>query len=104
LIAAKQVVFFKFLRQFPNVEFRFDVIDVIGCVAGAILTPGYQQAEKVKPAPGTLSAEKVVETTVDTIKIMGKNGGYIVAPTHAIPGDVPAENIDALIRLFQNQP
>ena len=35
--------------------------------------------------------------------IMGKGGGFIVAPTHSVPGDVPAENIDALIKLFQNQ-
>ncbi|MGQ9631042.1 MAG: uroporphyrinogen decarboxylase family protein [bacterium] len=28
---------------------------------------------------------------------MGKNGGYILAPSHAIPGDVPVENILAMV-------
>ena len=33
-------------------------VDVLACVAGAILTPGYQQAESAKPAPGTLDARR----------------------------------------------
>jgi len=56
-------------------ELRPHGVNVIGCVAGAILTPGYQQAEKTKPAPGTLPAEKVVE---QTLKALGK--GPIVIP------------------------
>jgi short-subunit dehydrogenase len=44
-------------------------IDVIGCIAGAILTPGYQQAEKYKQAPGILTPEKVVRKT---LKALGK--------------------------------
>ena len=44
-------------------------VDVIGCCAGAISTPGYQQAEKSKDAPGTLSAEAVAE---QTLKALGK--------------------------------
>ncbi|MBN2852721.1 MAG: SDR family NAD(P)-dependent oxidoreductase [Clostridia bacterium] len=50
-------------------------IDVIACCAGAILTPGYQQAEKTKPAPGTLSAEKVAYKTLEAL---GK--GPIIIP------------------------
>ncbi len=42
-------------------------IDVIACCAGAILTPGYQQAEKTNPAPGTLEASKVVEKTLHAL-------------------------------------
>ena len=45
-------------------------IDVIGCCAGAILTPGYQQAEKSKQAPGTLTAAAVAEKT---LKALGKH-------------------------------
>lgn len=44
-------------------------IDVIGCCAGAILTPGYQQAEKSKRAPGTMTAAAVAERT---LKALGK--------------------------------
>ena len=50
-------------------------IDVIGCCAGAILTPGYRQAEKKKTAPGTLAACDVAE---QTLKALGK--GPVVVP------------------------
>jgi len=50
-------------------ELRPHGVDVIGCCAGAILTPGYQQAEKSKTAPGAMSAEDVVE---QTLKALGK--------------------------------
>lgn len=49
------------------------------------------------------SPEDVVKEAKEIMAVMGKGGGFIVAPTHSVPGDVPAENIDALIRLFQNQ-
>ena len=42
-------------------------IDVLACCAGAILTPGYQQAEKTKLAPGTLEASEVAEQTLDSL-------------------------------------
>lgn len=42
-------------------------IDVIACCAGAILTPGYQKAEKTKPAPGTLKANEVAEQTLNAL-------------------------------------
>lgn len=42
-------------------------IDVIACCAGAILTPGYRQAEKTKTAPGTLAASEVAEQTLNAL-------------------------------------
>ncbi|MBN1622845.1 MAG: SDR family NAD(P)-dependent oxidoreductase [Clostridia bacterium] len=50
-------------------------INVVACCAGAIMTPGYKQAEKAKQAPGTLSAEKVAEITLNSL---GK--GPVVVP------------------------
>jgi len=50
-------------------------VDVIGCCAGAILTPGYQQAEKSKAAPGTMTASAVAEQTLNAL---GK--GPIIVP------------------------
>jgi uroporphyrinogen decarboxylase len=49
------------------------------------------------------SPEEIKETVRKTIGIMGVNGGYIAAPTHSVPGDVPPENIAALIDVLQNQ-
>ena len=42
-------------------------IDVLACCAGAILTPGYEKAEKTKKAPGTLKARKVAEQTLNAL-------------------------------------
>ena len=47
--------------------------------------------------------ERVVEVTREIMKIMSRNGGYIASPTHGIPGDVPPENIIALMEFFKNQ-
>lgn len=38
------------------------------------------------------------------IREMGRNGGYILAPSHALTGDVPPQNIAAFIELARNQP
>jgi uncharacterized protein len=50
-------------------------VDVLACLAGAILTPGYQAAESAKPAPGTLEAREVAEQTLNAL---GK--GPIIVP------------------------
>ncbi|MEO6116300.1 MAG: SDR family NAD(P)-dependent oxidoreductase [Pseudolysinimonas sp.] len=50
-------------------------VDVLACVAGAILTPGYQHAEGAKPAPGTLSADTVAEQALNALGL-----GPIVIP------------------------
>lgn len=35
--------------------------------------------------------------------LLGKSGGYIVAPTHSMPDDIPTENILAFLDVVQNQ-
>ena len=39
----------------------------------------------------------------ETIEIMGQGGGYIAAPTHRVPEDVPVENVAALIEVLKSQ-
>lgn len=39
----------------------------------------------------------------NTVEIMRKGGGYILAPTHAIPQDVPPENVIAMLEEFRDQ-
>lgn len=46
---------------------------------------------------------QVREETVRTMDIMGKGGGYIVAPTHQATSDIPVENILAFIKAVQEQ-
>ena len=47
--------------------------------------------------------EEVRRETARIMRIMGKGGGYIAAPTHSVPGDVPPANILAMVEVFQNQ-
>jgi uroporphyrinogen decarboxylase len=49
------------------------------------------------------SPDEVKRLARETMAAMGAGGGYIAAPTHSIPGDVPPENIVALVEAFQNQ-
>jgi short-subunit dehydrogenase len=48
-------------------ELKVHGIDVTACVAGAIFTPGYQQAEKTKPAPGAMAANDVAEQALNAL-------------------------------------
>jgi len=50
-----------------------------------------------------LSPEQIRRLTRDTVATMRPGGGYIVAPTHAIPGDVPPENIVAMVEAMKEQ-
>lgn len=47
--------------------------------------------------------EEVTRETARTMSIMKKDGGYIAAPTHDVPHDVPPENVAAMVEVFQNQ-
>ena len=47
--------------------------------------------------------EEVRRETARIMRVMGSGGGYIAAPTHAVPADVPAENIAAMLDVFENQ-
>jgi uroporphyrinogen decarboxylase len=38
-----------------------------------------------------------------TMEALGEGGGYIAAPTHAMPGDIPIENMIAMLDVFENQ-
>ena len=47
--------------------------------------------------------DAVRKETRRLMDILGRDGGYIAAPTHAIPNDVPTENILALLDVLKNQ-
>ena len=47
--------------------------------------------------------EEVRAKTKETISIMRPGGGYIASPTHSVPGDVPPENLMAMLEAFWNQ-
>lgn len=47
--------------------------------------------------------QQVKDKVRETMKVMRVNGGYIAAPTHSVPGDVPPENIIAMLEVFQEK-
>ena len=49
----------------------------------------------------SLSPEEIRGIIRQTASVMKKGGGFIIAPTHAIPRDVPPENVIAMVDEFQ---
>jgi uroporphyrinogen decarboxylase len=61
---------------------------------------------------GGISTQKVLpwktpaevrQTVRELCRVVGAGGGYIAAPTHDVPKDVPVENIVAMIETLQEQ-
>ena len=50
-----------------------------------------------------MSPDQVRKEIVRIACILSKGGGYIMAPTHSVPGDVKPENILAMLDVFKNQ-
>ncbi len=46
--------------------------------------------------------EQVFEGCVQTIKTLGKDGGYLFSPTHALTPDIPPENIRAMKKAVES--
>jgi uroporphyrinogen decarboxylase len=61
----------------------------------AIVFHGAIDTQQVLPSE---SPEGVYQHAEQTLEILGKNGGYIFAPSQILQPDVPAENIDAMYR------
>ena len=49
------------------------------------------------------SAREIRDEVNKLLEVVGKNGGYIASPAHAIPGDAKPENIAAMIEILQHQ-
>jgi uroporphyrinogen decarboxylase len=83
--------------------FQPEVMDVAFCKReyGAHLTYyGGISTQQVLPRVGPDGVRAEVRRMID---LVGADGGYIVAPTHAIPRDVSPENIVAFIETVQGQ-
>lgn len=50
-----------------------------------------------------LSPEGVKAEMHRVMDILGKDGGYILAPTHAMPNDIPPENVLAFMEVAKNE-
>lgn len=67
-----------------------DKITFYGAISTQVLLP-YAAPEEVKSEMTRI------------MKILGVSGGYIVAPTHSMPNDIPTENILAFLDVLKNQ-
>lgn len=47
--------------------------------------------------------QEVYEETARVAELLGKNGGYILAPTHAITDDIPVENMMAMLAVAKGE-
>lgn len=83
--------------------FQPEVMDVAAIkreFGGHLTFYGGISIQQVLPRVGPAEVRDEVRRMIDLI---GKDGGYIVAPTHAIPRDVPPENIVAFMETVQSQ-
>ena len=47
--------------------------------------------------------DEVKRGVQNILDVIGKNGGYIASPSHALPKDIPCENILAMLDVLKNQ-
>jgi len=78
----------------------FDVVEIKSLYSGKLSFWGGISTQQLLPFA---TPEEVIRKSKEIMSIVGKGGGFIVAPTHGIPGDVPAENMHTIIELFKNQ-
>lgn len=48
--------------------------------------------------------DEIRRETRRLLEVLGRGGGYIASPSHAIPSDVPVENMAAMIEVLRDQP
>ena len=78
--------------ELPNVGTKVEYMQPFGTI------------EAVKAVSDLFSPVTGEVTEVNKLlEVVGKNGGYIASPAHAIPGDAKPENIAAMIEVLQNQ-
>ncbi len=77
-----------------------DVYDAKRCFGNRLSFYGGISTQRTLPYGSVQDVRDEVRRLLDDI---GRDGGYIAAPAHAIPGDAKAENIAAMIEVLQNQ-
>jgi uroporphyrinogen decarboxylase len=78
----------------------YDIVQIKKQYAGKLAFWGGVSTQRLLPFA---TPEQVQTETARIMSIMAKDGGFIAAPTHAVPPDVPVENIAAMIEVFHNQ-
>jgi uroporphyrinogen decarboxylase len=77
-----------------------DVFELYKTHHGKISFMGGLSVQKTLPYG---SVEDIRKESMKLLDSLGKRGGYIFSPSHALTGDIPNENIQTLIEISQNQ-
>ncbi len=49
------------------------------------------------------SPEEARRQTIEALQVIGEGGGYVAAPSHAIPGNIHPETVLAILDVFEHQ-
>lgn len=78
----------------------YDIVDFKERFGKSITFYGGISTQKILPF---VSPDEVKAEMHRVMDILGKDGGYILAPTHAMPGDIPEENVLAFLDVARNE-
>jgi uroporphyrinogen decarboxylase len=76
-----------------------DVAELIGRYRGRLSFFGGVSTQRTLPYGSPEDVRKEIRRLIG----LGRQGGYIISPAHAVEGDVPLENMLAMISEVQNQ-
>lgn len=76
----------------------YDIADIKKTYGGSLTFWGGISTQHVLPHGTPQEVEAVAKRTID---VMYRSGGYIAAPTHAMPKDIPCENVLKLLDVFK---
>ena len=77
-----------------------DVFEHMPRYRGRLAFHGGMSVQKILPFGS------VAEVRAETSRLIaaGSNGGYVFSPSHSVPGDVPPENLAAMMEVLKSQP
>jgi uroporphyrinogen decarboxylase len=78
----------------------YDIAEMKKLYGGRVTFYGGVSAQQLLPRATPAEVRTEVRRLME---LLGTEGGYIVAPTHSIPDDVPVENILAFLEAVENQ-
>jgi uroporphyrinogen decarboxylase len=78
----------------------YDIVEMKRLYGNHLTFWGGVSTQRCLPRMGP---RQIQEEIIRVVTILRPRGGLIIAPTHAVPSDVPAENILAMAEVFQNQ-
>ncbi len=83
--------------------FQPEVMDVFAVKKryhGRLAFHGGMSIQKVLPFGSAADVRRETQRLID----LGRDGGYVFAPSHQVPGDVPPENLVAMMEVLRDQP